>query len=246
MLKVDLHLHTSDDPHDEVGHSARELIDRAVELKFDVIAITNHDQSFEDEKMRSYAKNRNILLIPGVEATIEGKHVLLLNFPDTNGSIKKLADIKKFKNGETLVIAPHPFYPNIRCLRSKLVNDNGIFDAIEFSHYHFKGCNFNRKAVLVSKKKGLPLIGTSDTHRLWQMNKTYTLVEADKNIPSIFAAIRAHKLRIVTKPLNLKEAVEVGMMSMSQSLIKKYTGMKVISTSLLFQGVNSLTTILPK
>jgi hypothetical protein len=48
----------------------------------------------------------------------------------------------------------------------------------------------------------LPLVGTSDCHRLWQLGTTYSLLEAEqKSIPAVFAAIRAHRVRVVTAPL---------------------------------------------
>ena len=49
---------------------------------------------------------------------------------------------------------------------------------------------------------GLPLVGTSDCHRIWQLGTTYSLLEAEaKTIPAVFAAIRAGRVRIVTGPL---------------------------------------------
>ena len=40
MLKVELHAHTSDDPVDWIPHTSFELIDRAVALGYDGLAIT--------------------------------------------------------------------------------------------------------------------------------------------------------------------------------------------------------------
>src|SRR5687768_2788769 len=81
MLKVELHTHTSDDPADPIPHSAIELIDRAADLGYDALAITLHDKQFDVCSLAAYAAGRGLVLIPGVEKTIEGRHVLLLNFP---------------------------------------------------------------------------------------------------------------------------------------------------------------------
>ena len=81
MLKVDLHLHTKDDPADVIAHDAHQLIDRAAELGFDALSVTLHDRDVPDPHMVGYARDRGIALIPGVERTIEGRHVLLINFP---------------------------------------------------------------------------------------------------------------------------------------------------------------------
>ena len=70
MLKVDLHLHTADDPLDRIRHSGAELVDRAAALGFDALAITLHDAQFDAARLRAYARERGVLLIPGVERTI--------------------------------------------------------------------------------------------------------------------------------------------------------------------------------
>ena len=80
MLKVELHTHTADDPQDRIPYSTRELIDLAAAQRFDALAITLHDRQLDVEPLRPYAAERGVVLIPGIERTIHGKHVLLLNF----------------------------------------------------------------------------------------------------------------------------------------------------------------------
>ena len=80
MLKVELHTHTADDPEDTIPHTTFELIDRAAALEYDALAITLHDHQLDLKPFARYAAERGITLIPGVERTIEGRHVLLLNF----------------------------------------------------------------------------------------------------------------------------------------------------------------------
>ena len=80
-LKVDFHLHTADDPLDRVGHTARELILKAEDEGFDVISVTNHDRLTFSPDLFDFARERGLLLIPGIEMTVEGRHVLVLNPP---------------------------------------------------------------------------------------------------------------------------------------------------------------------
>src|SRR4051794_15065792 len=79
-LKVELHAHSSDDPEDHVPYTTTQLIDRAAALGYDAIALTLHNRQLDLDPLRRHAEARRIALIPGVERTIEGKHVLLLNF----------------------------------------------------------------------------------------------------------------------------------------------------------------------
>src|SRR4051812_41430416 len=118
MLKAELHTHTSDDPLDYIPHSIVELIDRASTLEYDVLAITLHDRCWDVNEAAAYARTRGLTLIGGVEKTIEGKHVLLLNFGDRAGRVttfEELAELRR-SNPKGLVIAPHPFYPARTCL----------------------------------------------------------------------------------------------------------------------------------
>src|SRR5712692_2307780 len=76
VLKTDLLLHTSEGKS-FIRYDARSLIDRAAREGYHVLSITNHDLVTVRQDLQAYASERRILLIPGVEATIEGKHVLL-------------------------------------------------------------------------------------------------------------------------------------------------------------------------
>jgi len=217
-LKADLHLHTKEDPQDSVKYSGRELIDQAYLKGFDVLAITNHDQVTYDNYLAEYAKEREILLIPGVEAKIDKKHVLLLNMDHSFHRIKTFDDLKLLKDGNGLIIAPHPFFPSFSSLNSKLEEHLDIFDAIEYSHCYLEKINFNKKAEDLAKEFSLPLIGTSDAHFLWQIGTTYSLIEAEKDLESVIAAIREGKIEIVTEPLSLPRACSIVWMLLSHMI----------------------------
>jgi len=76
MLKVELHTHTADDPVDRIPHTTVELIDRAAALGYDALAITLHERQLDLQRFAPYAAELGLVLIPGVERTIEGRHVL--------------------------------------------------------------------------------------------------------------------------------------------------------------------------
>ena len=158
---------------------------------------------------RLIARERDILLIPGMEASIEGKHVLLLNVHG-QAEFEDFEDIRRIKRGDTLVIAPHPYFPSMASLHSKLDRHIDLFDAIEYCHFYFKRINFNRRAVERAEIEGLPLIGTSDAHFRWQLGTTYSLIEADKEVESIIEAIRAKRVEVITKPLPIYRLTNMG------------------------------------
>src|SRR6202163_4212893 len=78
-IKVDLHIHTLDDPKDALDYSAHELLERARSLGFRVLAITLHDAVFDRAEVFADAARMGILLIPAAEVRLEGADVILLN-----------------------------------------------------------------------------------------------------------------------------------------------------------------------
>jgi predicted metal-dependent phosphoesterase TrpH len=217
-LKVDLHLHTADDPCDRVRHTAKELISKAALEGFDVLSITNHRCITFNQELLSYAQERGILLIPGMEMTIRRRHVLLLNPPPVK-MCSDFSSLLKLRRPETLIIAPHPYFPGMYSLNGYLLKHLTLFDALEYCHFYSPMINFNQKALEVSESYGFPLVGNSDAHFLSQLGTTYSLIDAEKNLESIFLAIRQNKVEVVTRPL---KPLEMG------SIARRFLRMKLL------------------
>ena len=202
-LKVDFHIHTKEDPIDQISYSAYELIDNAFSKGYDALAITNHERLTYSTKLKSYAAERGIVLIPGVEATIGGKHVLLVNMPFDNGRFNSFDQIFKQKATNNLVIAPHPYFPGSICLNGQLESNPHLFDAIEYCHFYNHKINFNKKAVRFAQKYRLPVVGNSDAHVLNQLGLAYSLVEAEKEAEAIIQAIKAGRVKPISREMPL-------------------------------------------
>jgi predicted metal-dependent phosphoesterase TrpH len=178
-LKADLHLHTNEGPEDFVRWSPAELIDLAAQAGYQVLSFTDHDRVTYSPGIARYARNRGIVLIPGVEATVESRHILLYNFPCPLETLRSFADIQRRKGSDTLVVAPHPFYPGPTSLRRRLREHLDLFDAIEYSHFYTACLDGNRGVLRLAHDRGLPLLGGSDAHLPRQFGTTYSLVDAD-------------------------------------------------------------------
>lgn len=203
-LKSDFHLHTSDDRFDAIRHTARTLISTAARKGFKVLAITNHDTFTYDSDLRDYAADLGILLIPGIEKTIEGKHVLILNANLQAEKIRTFSDLRRARQDGFFNIAPHPFFIKKYCLQDKLLEHLDLFDAIEFSFFYSRLVNFNRAAVRLAKKKRLPVVGNSDCHILKFMGICHSLIEAEsRTLEGVLNAIRNHQLKVVSRPISL-------------------------------------------
>ncbi|MGH9410893.1 MAG: PHP-associated domain-containing protein [Vicinamibacterales bacterium] len=203
MLKVDLHLHTGEDPVDILSYDAAALVDRAAALGFQALAITLHERQLVDPVLTGRARDRGIGLLPGIERTIEGRHVLLLNFPaGAAESASTFADVARLRaRGNGLVIAPHPFFPGSRCLGADLDRHADLFDAVEWSYFWTRGANFNARAAAWARAHGLPIVGNSDLHDLRQFGRTYSLIDAPADADAICDAIRRGRVSLVTEPV---------------------------------------------
>lgn len=221
-LKVDLHIHTGEDPLDRVPYSAYEMIQKAFEEGFDVLAITNHQCRTFNRNLFGFAQDLGILLIPGMEATIDNRHVLILN-PPAGSAFYDFSSLSTLDRRETLVIAPHPYFPGLHSLNGQLKGHLSLFDALEYCHFYSPRMNFNHRTEVLAQQSGLPLLGNSDAHFLEQIGTTYSLVYAEKNREAIFSAIRAGKVQVVTRPLS---PVQMGSI-MGRFIGRKLLGKKV-------------------
>src|SRR5712691_7379482 len=113
-IKVDLHIHTLDDPKDVIDYSAHQLLERAKALGFGVLAITLHDAVFDRPEVFADAAGMGILLIPAAEVRLCGADVIVLNV-----TAEEIGELNNFYRHHRLLsrrgtsiftIAPVPFY----------------------------------------------------------------------------------------------------------------------------------------
>ena len=210
MLKVELHAHTADDPLDAIPHTTVQLIDRAAEMAYDAVAITLHDRQLDLGPYRAYAASRGITLIPGIERTIEGKHVVLLNFKRGAEDVETFDDLASLKRRESgLVIAPHPFFPGGTCLRGLMDRHADLFDAVEYNAMFTASLNFNITARRWAAAHRKPMVGAGDVHRLRQLGTTYSLVDAPRDPDAICAAIREGRVEVEATPISWASAISI-------------------------------------
>jgi predicted metal-dependent phosphoesterase TrpH len=212
-IKIDLHIHTLDDPKDAVDFSAHQLLERARSFGFRVLAITLHDAVFDRKKVFEDAAAMGILLIPAVEVRLLGADVIVLNVTaEEIAQVKNFDDLRRLRarrGNSIFTIAPHPFYVVGGSIGSRLFGEIDCFDAIEFCHFHFGPFNPNRRARRVATRFGKPMIATSDAHRLHAFGRHYTSMPMPPvlNLENVFAGLRSGPLRLTSPASSLKEFV---------------------------------------
>ena len=207
-MKAQLHIHIKGDPLDDVKHSWKNLIDRAKTLEYKILAITAHNKVIFPAEAKEYAKQKNILLIKGIEVTILKKHIIILNADNSAEQIHSFPELAEYKakHPESFIMAAHPFFP-FRNMRNLLEDNIHLFDAIEYSYFVIPGINFNKKSKVLAKKYDLPVIATSDCHFLRYLDVAYTnLTPATNTLPTspaeLFATLKTHQFTNHNPPLN--------------------------------------------
>lgn len=214
MLKGQFHSHTNYLHPNEGNYSPKELIDRAYVLGYDVLCITEHyiphgnNTPYKQDPLKTYrdfkeyAKKKGILLIPGVELFTDEGEVILINFEGDITQFKRMKDLAKLPKN-VAAIASHPYYRRSSCLGDRIYKYQKLLDGVEFSHFYLKIFNPNKKALTFAKKLNKTVLGTGDVHRLYQLETTYSLVDAKKTAEDVVNAIKKRKVQLVTKPLSL-------------------------------------------
>ncbi len=204
-IKLDLHIHTLDDPKDTLDYSAHELLERAKELGIEVIAITLHDAVFQRQEVFAEAAAMGILLISAAEMRIDGADIVLLNVTAAEAeSLTSFDDVRRLRaaRGDSIfTFAPHPFYLMGGSIGGKrLVANIDCFDGIEVCHFHKGWFDRNRPARKIAARFGKPLLATSDAHQLSAFGAHYTSIPRPPEVTpeSIFAELRRKRARLTS------------------------------------------------
>lgn len=214
-IKVDLHIHTLDDPKDRLDYSAHQLLERAHTLGYRVLAITLHDKVFDRAEVFAEAAAMGILLIPAAELRLEGADVVVLNIrPDDVAGVKTFADLRALRarrGPAVFCFAPHPFFVLGGSLGERLLAEIDCFDAIEICHFHKGLFDLNRRARQVAAAQRKPLLATSDAHRLSAFGSHYTSLPrpAELTTETIFKALRQGPLRLTSPPASWRDLLQV-------------------------------------
>ncbi len=194
-MLIDLHNHTgwgSGDSHLDPA----DLIERARSWGLDGVAITEHNQVWDPEKIEMLRRRHNFVVIGGAEVDTDMGHVQVfgLDGPRRWTQLPTLEELRALADEvDGVLVAAHPF-------RTKLpaASDGSswrLVDAIEV-HNGLEGAHQRKQAAELARRLDLPTTGGSDTHRFMDVATCFTVFDdeiADER--ALVAAIKARRCR---------------------------------------------------
>ena len=209
VLKIDLHVHTcySSDgmttPREVVAYSKRRGLDG--------VAITDHDTVHGALKLLG---KTDLIIIPGIEITTLGGHILALNVTKPITPNLTLSEtIQRIHEAGGIAVAAHP----VALFKSFWLKDATLnFDAIEvINSANFPFSLSTHLSRRLAVRLNLPQIAGSDAHYGPEIGFAYTLFDAYPEVDEIMRAIKngaivpfgkaiPWRLRLKRASLNLK------------------------------------------
>jgi predicted metal-dependent phosphoesterase TrpH len=194
VLAIDLHVHTKYSGDSSI--TPKELVDQLhVHLFIKGVAITDHDTISGYWEVSKLAKAYDdILIIPGIEVSVESGHLIILGIeecPSYPSSIESVIDFARERGGT--VIIPHPYR---ELGLGDIAEDIGA-DAVEVLNPHATQME-NKKAENLARKINLPCVAGSDAHSLQEMWIAYTKVEARQEVDDILKVIKNGRVKVAT------------------------------------------------
>jgi len=192
-LRLDLHIHTTHS-RDSIL-SVNEAILRCRAAGLDGFAITNHDTL--DGVAEAKEKAGKLILIPGMEITAKGGHILALHVskPIPSG-LSLFKTVKRIQDQGAIAIFAHP-YAILRTWMGRGEIEAGGFDAIEVANgAQFPyGCMVRWNTALADRL-GLPKTGGSDAHSPEMVGLAYTVVETNSTeVEDVISSIKRGRTR---------------------------------------------------
>jgi len=187
MIHVDLHVHTVFSGDATINPK---LLVEALYAHPTVkgVAVTDHDTLegyFQVRKLAAVYKD--LLVIPGVEATTQEGHIILLGIEEKPPYMSTLESVVDFATERAaLIVIPHPYRTDRGiCNAAERIQA----DAVEIINPS-ASLNENRLAEKLAKARNLPGVAGSDAHNLNETLTAYTEVDAEPEVESVLKAVK--------------------------------------------------------
>ncbi|MDD4126055.1 MAG: PHP domain-containing protein [Methanomicrobium sp.] len=218
MLKCDLHIHTNFSRDGE--SSVEDVLEKAAKNGLDAIAIVDHDTVAGAQYALSLKSD--VLVIPGIEVSTKQGHLLVLGVNEViPAGIDFFETVKIAREMGGLLILPHPYHQWRHGVAIKVKTGIEAVDAVESFNSRYIVGSANKKAGRKAKFFGKPCVAGSDAHNARFVGYGVTKIDADKNIPSILAAIKAGKTEPGGKMTPLRSYTRQSLKNTKRKIIRR-------------------------
>ncbi|MBP2133784.1 putative metal-dependent phosphoesterase TrpH [Methanomicrobium sp. W14] len=218
MLKCDLHVHTNFSRDGE--SSVEDVLKRAEKAGLDAIAIVDHDTV----EGAQYAKTLggSVLVIPGIEVSTKQGHLLVMGVDKpVPAGLDFYETVRIAREAGGLLILPHPYHQCRHGVARKVKNAIEVVDAVESFNSRYIVGSANKKAGIKARFFGKPCVAGSDAHNCRFVGYGVTKIEAEKNVPSILAAIKAGKTEPGGKMTPLRSYTRQSLKNTKRKIIRR-------------------------
>lgn len=227
-MLAELHCH-SNKSHGEIIHheglsSVTQLIEHAIKLNIEVLAITDHDEIESSLKAMKLAKqiSSDVLIIPGMEVTSADGHILVLGIEEKiPEGLSAEETVERARSLGAVTIAPHPFDIKNEGIKEKAK----LCTAME----SFNALNIDRISNFVAKgfaeKYNINHICGSDAHSAFMMGYCLNEIRASKDIDSVLKALKKGNVHIFRKnyiPIDVLQTWSVDRLKRSEDYVMDY------------------------
>jgi predicted metal-dependent phosphoesterase TrpH len=207
-LLIDLHTHTYPKSDDSFV-SVDDLIDRAKAVGLDGICLTEHDQFWSLDDVKTLSRRHEFLVLPGSEINTDAGHILVFGLQEYVFGLHKPAFMRRMLNkAGGVMIAAHPYRrrylsdqgmdPDARAemLQRAVADDFFLMcDAIEGSNGRGKP-DENEFSRDLGNAFALQSTAGSDAHRVEQLGNVATRFERRvKDLETLVAELKAGRFR---------------------------------------------------
>jgi predicted metal-dependent phosphoesterase TrpH len=206
-LRIDLHVHTvcSGDSYITLEDAIR----RCREDGLDGFAVTDHDTMTKIPN--DLEKEGGLIVIPGVEITAKGAHVIAFDIDDEipkDLSVSETVDGIHDQGGIAIIAHPYSLFRTWVNLREI---EEASFDCVEVANaYQFPYGWMLAKNTDLAERLGLPVTGGSDAHIPRTIGRALTILEADtRDTEGALGALREERTEATGRGITLSERLKL-------------------------------------
>lgn len=197
-LRIDLHVHTHYSSDAKI--TLKQIIEYARRKGLDGVAVTDHDTVLGARKL---VKQKNSLIIPGIEVSSLQGHILGLNITEPVPPRLDITEtVEKIRRLGGIAAIAHPSVVIKTGLGTKITSASHI-DAVEVinaSAFPFFISTYLGRRL--AHRLNLPQIAGTDAHYPEEIGSAYTLVYAESNRDDVTAAIKKGRTEPLGEPIS--------------------------------------------